>query len=75
VLYLRLIILLVRGDVLINNEAFLVIDFVNLKINPAQSFKYAHIAIVCVRVYIHRGECSYMYEYLYLYYVSKIKRR
>jgi hypothetical protein len=74
-LYLRLIILLVGGDDLINNETLLVIDFVNLKINLAQSFKYAHIARVCVRVYIHRVECSYIYEYLYLYCVSKKKRR
>jgi hypothetical protein len=42
----------VRGDVSINNEALLVIDFVNLKINLAQSFGCAHRDRVCVRVFI-----------------------
>jgi hypothetical protein len=46
-----------------------VIDFVNLKIKPIQSFRYAHKDRVCVCVY--KDECSYVYEYLYLYCVSK----
>jgi hypothetical protein len=69
VLYLRLIILSVRGDVSINSDALLVTDFMNLKIKPAQSFGSAHRARVCVCV--HRGECSYVYEYLRLYCVSQ----
>jgi hypothetical protein len=52
VLYLRLIILLVRGDVPVDNETFLMTDFVNLKIKPAQSFKCVHKVSVCVRVFI-----------------------
>jgi hypothetical protein len=47
-LYLRLIILLVDGDV----PAFLVTDFMDLKIKPTQSFKCAHMDRVCVRVFI-----------------------
>jgi hypothetical protein len=47
-LYLRLIILLVDGDV----PTFLVTDFMNLKIKPIQSFKCAHMDRVCVRVFI-----------------------
>jgi hypothetical protein len=47
-LYLRLIILLVDGDV----PTFLVTDFMNLKIKPTQSFKCAHMDRVCVRVFI-----------------------
>jgi hypothetical protein len=69
VLYLRLIIFLVRDDVFVDSETLLVTDFVNLKIKPTQSFKGAHSDRVCV--YIHRAECSYVYEYLCLYYVSK----
>jgi hypothetical protein len=59
----------VGGDVPVDSEALLVTDFVNLKIKPAQSFEGAHSGRICVRV--HRGECSYVYEYLRLYYVSK----
>jgi hypothetical protein len=70
VLYLRLIILLVVDDVLIDNETLLVTDFVNLKIKPAQSFRYAH-RVRCACVY--RIECSYVYEYLHLYCVSQQK--
>jgi hypothetical protein len=44
-------------------------DFVNLKIKLVQPFKYIHRD----RMYacIYRGECSYIYEYLYLYYILK----
>jgi hypothetical protein len=59
----------VGGDVPIDSEALLVTDFVNLKIKPAQSFGGAHRGSVCACV--HRGECSYVYEYLRLYCVSK----
>jgi hypothetical protein len=48
-LYLWLIIFLLEDDVLINNEVFLVTDFVNLKIKLAQSFRYAHK----IRMYVH----------------------
>jgi hypothetical protein len=52
VLYLWLIILPVGGDISIDSNALLVIDFVNLKIKPAQSFRDAHRNRVCVRVFI-----------------------
>jgi hypothetical protein len=51
-LYLRLIILSVGGDVPINSETLLVTDFINLKIKPAQSFRCAHRGRVYVRVFI-----------------------
>jgi hypothetical protein len=51
-LHLRLIILSVGGDVLVDSEALLVTDFVNLKIKPTQSFRCAHRNRVCVRVFI-----------------------
>jgi hypothetical protein len=52
VLYLRLIILSVGGDVPVDSETLLVTDFMNLKIKPAQSFEGAHRGRVCVRVFI-----------------------
>jgi hypothetical protein len=45
----------VRCGVLIDSETFLVTKFVNLKINPTQSFECAHINRLCV--YVYRGEC------------------
>jgi hypothetical protein len=47
-LYLRLIILSVGGDVLVDNETLLMTDFVNLKIKLIQSFKDVHRDKVCV---------------------------
>jgi hypothetical protein len=44
-----------------------VTDFINLKIEPAQSFKDAYRDSMCACV--HRGECVYVYEYLHLYYI------
>jgi hypothetical protein len=69
VLYLRLIIFLVGGDILIDNEVLLMTDFMNLKIKSVQSFGCAHRGSMYVCIY--RGECSYMYEYLSLCCVSK----
>jgi hypothetical protein len=42
----------VGGDVPINSEALLVIDFMNLKIKLAQYFGGAHRGRVCVHVFI-----------------------
>jgi hypothetical protein len=64
VLYLRLIIISVGGDVPVDSDAFLMIDFINFKIKPTQYFRDAHRDRVCVCV--HMGECSYVYEYLCL---------
>jgi hypothetical protein len=52
VLYLRLIILSLGDDVLVDSEMLLVTDFVNLKIKPAQYFEGAHKDRVCVRIFI-----------------------
>jgi hypothetical protein len=56
----------VLGDVLIYSEILLVIDFMNLKINLTQSFRGTYRDRVCV----HRGKCSYVFKYLYVYCVS-----
>jgi hypothetical protein len=55
VLHLRLIIFSVGCDVPVDNDALLVIDFVNLKIKSARSFRCAHRGRVCVCVHI--DEC------------------
>jgi hypothetical protein len=52
VLHLRIIILLVGDDVPINSDAFLVTDFVNIKIKLHQSFKCALRNRVCMRMFI-----------------------
>jgi hypothetical protein len=52
VLYLRLIILSVGGDVPVDNKTLLVTDFVNLKIKLTQSFRGAHRDNIYVRVFI-----------------------
>jgi hypothetical protein len=64
-LYLRLIILLVRGDVPVDSETLLVIDFVNLKIKPAQSFIVAHRGRVCVHIFIEVSVYICMSIYIY----------
>jgi hypothetical protein len=43
---------LVGVDIFIDNEMFLVIDFVNLKIKSTQSFRCAHTDRICIRVFI-----------------------
>jgi hypothetical protein len=42
----------VEGNVPVDSDALLVTDFVNLKIEPAQSFGGAHRDRLCVRVFI-----------------------
>jgi hypothetical protein len=42
----------VLGDVSINNEAFLITDFVNLKIKLTQTFEGGHKYRVCVHIFI-----------------------
>jgi hypothetical protein len=42
----------VEDDIPINSDAFLVTDFVNIKINLCQFFKCAHRNRVCMRVFI-----------------------
>jgi hypothetical protein len=41
----------VGGDVSVDSETLLMIDFMNLKIS-AQSFKGAHRGSVCIRIFI-----------------------
>jgi hypothetical protein len=70
-LYLWLITLSVGGDVPIDSDTLLITDFVNLKIKLAQSVLSDVLIRVGIRACVHRGGCSYAYEYLYLYCISK----
>jgi hypothetical protein len=49
-----------RRRPLIDSEMFLVTDFVNLKIKPAQYFEGAHKDRVCVRIFIWVSAHTYM---------------
>jgi hypothetical protein len=63
-LYLRLIILSVRDNVPDDSDAFLVTDFVNIKIKPSQSFRGTHsdrmytFITVSARTYINIYICT-----------------
>jgi glucan phosphoethanolaminetransferase (alkaline phosphatase superfamily) len=61
----------VGGDVPIDSEVFLVTDFVNLKIKPAQSFISAHRGKVCVRVFIWVSACTCMSICVYTVFLKK----
>jgi hypothetical protein len=50
----------VRGDVPVDSETLLMTDFVNLKINPAQSFEVAHRDRMCVHVFIGVSTRTYI---------------
>jgi hypothetical protein len=50
----------VGGDVLVDSDVLLVIDFVNLKIKSTQSFECAHIGRMCVRIFIEMSARTYM---------------
>jgi hypothetical protein len=51
---------LVGGDVLINNDTFLVNNFVNLKIKSAQSFKDTNRDMMYVRMFIMVSNHTYI---------------
>jgi hypothetical protein len=63
----------VEGDISINSETLWVIDFVNLKIKPAQSFKYAYKDIVYVRVFIGVSTYTYINIYAYIIFIKKLR--
>jgi hypothetical protein len=69
VLYLRIIILSVKDDIPVDSDTLLVTDFMNIKIKSTQYFRCTYRDRLCVCVY--EDECSYVYEYMCLYCVSK----
>jgi hypothetical protein len=64
----------VGDDISVDIEAFLVTDFVNLKIKPAQSFRCAHRGRVYVHVFIGVSVHTYMSIYVCTVLLKKIFR-
>jgi hypothetical protein len=71
VLHLRLIILSVGDDIHIDSEALLIIDFMNLKIKSAQSFRGAHRGKLCVHMFIGVSAHTCMGIYVYTVFLKK----
>jgi hypothetical protein len=61
----------VGGDVPVDSETLLVIDFVNLKIKLAQSFEGAHRDRVCVHMFIGVSARTCMSIYIYTVFLKK----
>jgi hypothetical protein len=53
----------VIGDIFIDSETLLMIDFINLKIKSTQSFKYTHKNKMYIYIFIKNY--SYIYKYLH----------
>jgi hypothetical protein len=64
----------VGGGALIDSETFLMIDFVNLKIKPTQSFECAYRGKVYVHVFIGVSARTYMNIYVYTMFLKKDSR-
>jgi hypothetical protein len=64
VVYLRLIIFLVVGDVTIDSDVLLT-NFVNLKIKSVQSFRVVHRNRVYVHIFIGVSNHTYINIYIY----------
>jgi hypothetical protein len=61
----------VGGDVPIDNKTFLMTDFINLKIKPAQSFGCAHKGMVYVRIFIGINVHTYISIYICTVFLKK----
>jgi hypothetical protein len=59
------------GDVSDDSETLLVVDFVNIKIKPTQSFRDAHRGRICVRVFIGVNICTCMIIYVCTVFLKK----
>jgi hypothetical protein len=63
----------VRDDVPVDSEALLIIDFVNLKIKPTQSFGGAHKGRVCMHMFIGVSAHTCMNIYVCTVFLKKTK--
>jgi hypothetical protein len=72
VLYLRLIILSVRGDIPVDSEPLLVTGFVNIKIKPTKSFGCTYRDRLCMRVFIEVSARTYMNIYVCTVFLKKM---
>jgi hypothetical protein len=55
----------VGGDVPVDSNALLMIDFMNLKIKLTQSFKYTHKDRVCMYIFIKMNTHTCISIYIY----------
>jgi hypothetical protein len=62
---------LIGGDISVDSDVLLVIDFVNLKIKSAQSFRCAHKDRVCVYVFIYVSDHTCMSIYVCTVFLKK----
>jgi hypothetical protein len=70
-LYLRLIILSVGGDVPVDSDALFVTDFINLKIKLVQSSECAHRGRMCVHVFMRVSAHTCMSICVYTVFLKK----
>jgi hypothetical protein len=63
----------VGGDVPVNSEMLLVIDFVNLNIKSAQFFGGAHKDRMCVRVFIGVSAHTCITIYVCIVFIKKYR--
>jgi hypothetical protein len=61
----------VRDDVPVDSDVLLVTDFINLKIQPTQSFEGAYRGRMYVRVFIGVGTHTYMNIYVCTVFLKK----
>jgi hypothetical protein len=61
----------VEGDVPVNSETLLVIDFMNLKIKLTQSFGGVHKGMMCMRVFIGMSARTCMSICVYTIFIKK----
>jgi hypothetical protein len=61
----------VGGDVSIDSDALLVIDFVDLKIKLIQSFECAHESRIRVRIFIGVNAHTYISIYIYTVFLTQ----
>jgi hypothetical protein len=63
----------VEGDVSVNSEMILVIDFVNLNIKSTQFFGSAHRDRMCVRVFIGISADTCITIYVCIVFIKKYR--
>jgi hypothetical protein len=62
----------VGDDVPVNSETLLIIDFVNLKIKPVQSFRVTHKDRMCIYIFIGMSANTYINIYIFTVFIKKI---
>jgi hypothetical protein len=64
----------VRGDISVDNETLLMMDFVNLKIKLAQSFRCAHKDKIYIHVFIGMSAHTFINIYICTVFLNKKMR-